>query len=172
MKEDLIKFETAKLAKEKGFSMLAKNFSSALVDSRNNKVQRYSFYREFNESNYTRKNYPMTEYEPRVQFEFEVGTNCNHIFGLEKSYLQPDNQYLTAHFYLAPTQSLLQKWLKDVHDIQLYVVPVGHSDFSIKYYYYQILGKDCSTGKHKINRFITYEEALEAGLIEALKLIK
>jgi hypothetical protein len=68
----------------------------------------------------------------------------------------------------APTQSLLQKWLREVHKIQLFVIPVGNVSFDLKYYCYSILSHDTDEGVHSKNRFITYEEALEEGLKYAL----
>lgn len=74
------------------------------------------------------------------------------------------------HYIIPYTQSLLQKYLRE-NNIVVYIIPVGHSDFSIKYYYYEIFGQDCQGGR-PTNRFFTYEKALETGLFEALKLIK
>lgn len=74
--------------------------------------------------------------------------------------------------YLAPTQSLLQKWLRKEHDIHIEVLISSHIMFT---YYttihqYQIsidqLGVVCDTEECP-----TYEEAFEGGLKEALKLI-
>jgi hypothetical protein len=63
----------------------------------------------------------------------------------------------------APTQSLLQKWLREEHDL---FVCVDKSDDKANSYF---LSTNCIGiyGEYK-----TYEEALEKGLQEALKLIK
>jgi hypothetical protein len=165
MKEQLISFETAKLAKERGFTMFDKNFKSALVDTRNNDIQRYSFYREFAEFNYTRDEYPMRADEPRIQFQFEGQTNSTNIFGLKNSYESPNDDTLCVHCFLAPTQSLLQKWLREVHGIDLWCERFSTNERWIW---------QCP----KVNRerlegsYDTYEQALEKGLQEALKLIK
>ena len=114
MREQLINFQTAKLAKEKGF-----NEGSMSHYEEDGQIQhcRTSFTNGFMEDGETR---------------FE-----------------------------APTQSLLQKWLREVHNII-------------------ILVDKCNTGllkfEHNIksenkNEFKTYEEALEKGLQEGLKLI-
>lgn len=76
--------------------------------------------------------------------------------------------------YSAPTQSLIQKWLRDEHKIYVTVSSIedGESiifDYSIKQKA-QIFG--FSDIQSKIQEFKTYEEALEAGIIKALNLIK
>jgi hypothetical protein len=121
MKEPLISFETAKLAKEVGFlepSCTWYNFSGLLVSM--------------------------------------------------VSISQPANGKFPS--YSAPTQALLQKWLRDGHEIRLYVEDNydrmlgylrGWSPLVNGTVYYK--DNDC---------FPTYEEALEAGLFEALTIIK
>lgn len=71
-------------------------------------------------------------------------------------------------FYIMPTQSLLQKWLRDVHNIAVLVDLECDGTW-----FYQILstkGK-CNSITHGEEGFNTYEVALEAGLFEGLKLI-
>ena len=60
----------------------------------------------------------------------------------------------------APTQSLLQKWLREVHRIN---VEVNYFDNN-----YWVIG----TISHINKYFNTYEEALEYGLKQTLKLIQ
>ena len=63
--------------------------------------------------------------------------------------------------YLAPTQSLLQKWLREIHKINVYCSPCEHDE---SLWYNNIASQTpVFTG--------TYEEALEIGLQEGLKLI-
>ena len=66
----------------------------------------------------------------------------------------------------APTQSLLQKWLREVHNIKLTVMFRENSITGTESWDWLIKGIDVF-----YKRFKTYEEALEKGLIEALKLI-
>ena len=75
----------------------------------------------------------------------------------------------------APTQSLLQRWLREEHNI--HVIPMISSN--VVYYGYEIIkySSENENGKHIDADFKqpfskTYEEALEVGLQEALKLIK
>ena len=116
MKDELITFETAKLAKEKGFE----------------------------------HNYCLT------------GT-YNSIGNL----LVNKNVHYFKEGVAALSQSLLQRWLREKHDIFLYIV--RDSDLMISYI---INDEYCyDTGPWNGN-FKTYEEALEEGLQTALKLIK
>lgn len=115
MQEELISFETAKLAKEKGFD--------------------------------------------------EV---CSYLYENSKEivYTTHKNSGLNKHFdwYSAPTQSLLQKWLREVHNILVYVDPRSHHIFQ----YHIITEDDEIIGSDRLNN---WELTLEKGLQEALKLI-
>jgi hypothetical protein len=125
MQEQLINFETAKLAKEKGLCDYFEN-------SPNN-----------------------TQYIP--SFYSEDGIN------FEETEFQLEDCVILDRFY-RPTQSLLQKWLREVHNIEIYVrSSVGLYN---KKYWTTFLPNGCLENKNN-----TYEEALEVGLFEALKLI-
>lgn len=121
MKEQLISFETAKLAKEKGFNK--------------------SFY-VWGEASY---------------IDEEISNNF--------AYGEPNDAIL------APTQSLLQKWLREKHEIHInictyYFTDIEKYEYEIEDIIYNgnILIYSESQGK--------YEDVLEFGLQEALKLIK
>lgn len=128
MKDELIKYNTAVLAKEKGFN----------VDCEEN----------YNEDE-----------------------ELTHNFSTKPA------------IYSAPTQSLLQRWLRERHNIHLIIQSTfGATDTYITFVNREII-KDESRKDlkevgdlsgimldHKL--FNSYEEALEIGLYEALKLIK
>ena len=121
MKEELITFETAKLAKQKGF-----NLSS------------YNWYRERDKSLY--------------------GTLGNR-GGVEPPVVQSIGRYV------APTQSLLQRWLREKYNIH---VEAGVTNLMDGLYCYEI----CMIGAEPVGETVNgYEKALEDGLYEALKLI-
>lgn len=63
-------------------------------------------------------------------------------------------------------QTLLQKWLKDKHNIEIAIMPVLNPDNSKSYYIFKRKLKS-----EFYERFDTYEEALESRLIEALNTI-
>ncbi len=124
MEEDLIKFETAKLAKEKGFDIPCK------------------------------KSYWVN---PDGQFWLA-------------SYSYDRDRYLGNSWKLAPTQSLLQKWLREEHSlhISLYIQENTYLHrWRVKVFY---LDKLEDPNVHFWD-FDTYEEALEKGLQGALNLI-
>lgn len=66
--------------------------------------------------------------------------------------------------WAAPTQSLLQKWLRDVHNIIVFVVPYPSSYNCVIEYYNR-------ESKYSTDHYDTYEEALEEGLYKALDLV-
>jgi hypothetical protein len=70
---------------------------------------------------------------------------------------------------LAPTQSLLQKWLREIHNQFLYVENSnGHWNWVIENSNGYIEGELSSDNDY----YPTFEEALEIGLLEALKIIE
>jgi len=110
MKEELVKFETAVLAKEKGF------------ESYKNCITFPSTIKDFKKSN------------------------------------------------LAVTQSLLQKWLREIHNIDIMIIP-KYKDLG-KFYGCILEVDNKKTISNLGSNFKNYEEALEKGLLEGLKLIE
>ena len=119
MKEQLIKFETAELAKKKGFEINS-NGSYDLTNG--------------------------------------VKLDVNHVIG----HIHCKDTCSIA------TQSLLQKWLREKHNIHIAVVSSFTGNWAAWLYslkpYGQILDDEID--------YESYENALEKGLFEALKLIK
>jgi len=122
MKDELITFVTAKLAKEKGFDVPA-----------------------------------FTVYANNGTFSTdETAYNFNSRTG-----------------YSAPTQSLLQRWLREKHNIEFISMCGGGEAGIEKWYKFTI--PSCYTPNKKNGASLTsttYEQALEKGLVEALKLIR
>ena len=78
--------------------------------------------------------------------------------------------------YAAPTQALLQRWLREKHNLHIEIL-LGHDEKETWYdfYIYKIeLGYDYEflIDSGEIEMRNSYEECLEAGLFEALNLIK
>lgn len=128
MKDELVSFKTAELAKEKRFDISPNHF-----------------YRE--------------------------------IDGIVKVF--EDYSDSTIFDTPAPTQSLLQRWLREKHGIL--VVPIyGYNDnpnWSVHIEVIELMKKDensvlISGIDFQPTLFETYEDALETGLYESLKLIK
>lgn len=136
MKDELIKFETAKLAKEKGFKEI---------------------------TNRAYKDFP----------GFIIATTS--MFAMDfKDYNSVTNNYWNIS---APTQSLLQKWLRDHKGI----IVEAKNYFSLTKYSVAIHIIECGEyvgtvvdsvrDVEKRVTYASYEQALEKGLQEALKLI-
>jgi hypothetical protein len=133
MKEEFINFETAKLAKEKGFDVET-NDSYVLNSSNQNK--------------------------------FHEGMGCN-------------NYKTDLPFICAPTQSLLQKWLRDIHSIDITVITNYVDSGRIYYVGLSYVNKDNLVDiwfskdiTHQNIEYKTHEQALEKGLFKSLKQIK
>ena len=132
MKENIVTFQVAKLAKEKGFG---------------EKV-----YREYDKSGYLRC----------------TSKSADVVLG-------PYDELLKSTEYPAPTQSLLQRWLREVHKINIFIssktienktifIPHGRTiPDTIKNNLIVDIIQYCTNN--------TYEEALEIGLYQALSLI-
>ena len=129
MQEELISFETAKLAKKKGFKESCE----------------YAYVNDFEEE----WNLEDIEYNDGCVFNNKFHNECS-----------------------APTQSLLQRWLREKHNIHLVC---WWYDKENKFYT-EIGRKDGEAIRVQIGNitklFDTYEQALESGLLEALKLVK
>ncbi len=122
MEDQLITFETAKLAKDKGFD----------VDCNSYHESSEVMYRKGGKDNW--------------------------------------NQYY--EMWSAPTQSLLQKWLREMYNI--HVTTISNRNTKWNYGIYDISKKSygCIEDNYEYKVYKTYEEALEAGLYEGLNLIK
>jgi len=124
MKEQLISFETAKLAKEKGFNEVCKWYITSDTISDGNET----------------------------------------------------NDFLRDGYYSAPTQSILQKWLREVHKLQIYVEPVWKDYHRVNTEYipwvsYTKEEEDNHLPDEEEVYYSSYEEALEIALVEALNTI-
>ena len=139
MTEQLISFETAKLAKERGFD----------EECFNHYVKNNKYPKPFGlEDNY---------YVTKVVYK---KNSC-------LPYKTP-SPYSEIQECTAPTQSLLQKWLREKHNIHFVIMNGWYPEsknifFEIKMYIHNWM----QVG----TLYTTYEEALEKGLQEALKLV-
>lgn len=74
------------------------------------------------------------------------------------------------NFCSAVTQSLLQKWLREEHN--LFLTICFDRNTANTYFYYRIDSGCGDINQESIHYFTNYEKALEEGLYKALKLIK
>lgn len=170
MKEVLISFETAKLTKEKGFNEECLCYYFEDGEFREHKIEdTYGYYGE----EYT------VEYEELLRNwndNFLTKKDGNRCFGCAKL-----RGYLET--YSAPTQVLLAKWLREVHNLFIKIDFFTDNEVDKLTYDYCISNLSHPFKENEINEdyvidysmtrnFKTYEQALEEGLFEALKLIK
>lgn len=101
-------------------------------------------------------------------------TNCSLSYNekgelWKRKFYNPENSH-----YLAPTQSELQKWLREVHKIHILIIPTIHG-----YWTYRVMDIQIDPSKEIVRPpysedssgvdFDTYEEALESALLESLR---
>jgi hypothetical protein len=148
MKEQLITFETAKLAKEKGFNVPTfVHYTEYLV----NKI----------DEEYPNGGGPfsMTKGEIVLSNSYHKNNDKNGDFSNE-------NYYSCA----ASTQSLLQKWIREKHDI--HVEPFEENKkYVLLIHYYSSVGCRIEDWTKK-GPYDSYEDALEVGLKMALNINK
>ena len=82
-----------------------------------------------------------------------------------------NNEWFGPPVISAPTQSLLQKWLRETHNLDILL------DIDISTEYFVCVKNKTLPSKNGLlfeskNTYKTYEEALERGLQEALKLLE
>lgn len=145
MTEELISFETAKLAKEKGFNIRIQHTVNG---------QNCLYFLDTGEV-------------PKM-----INTNQIDNWNDDKKF---------QHVCSAPTQSLLQKWLREIHKIH---IEIDFYDNARTYHFeYRVITSknrdyndldmiDSAKRHYNAKKFNTYEKALEQGLYQALKLIK
>jgi hypothetical protein len=146
MEEQLVSFETAKLAKEKGFDIETE----------------YKFY---NEKEISYKNY--ADWDIREEGGYSIVTVPRKTGQLKKDL---HIKFIEEEFP-APTQSLLQKWLREVHNIHIDIRTNAISGGNYFFYLSQTRAP-FYTLFVSVKDSDNYEEALEYALKESLKLIK
>ena len=146
MKEQLISFETAKLAKEKDFNILQHSYYFEDGEFKENSLKGTNgYYGEEYEFN-------LSEFNENWNDKWLTKKTGDRCFGCSKQ-----KGYLET--FLAPTQSLLQKWLREVK---------GENITPPLFFSYQ--GYACDImGFENTKYFKTYEEALENELYECLQ---
>lgn len=162
MKEQLITFETAKLAKERGFNIPSHSYYFEDGEFKEFEINdTYGYYGV----EYTVNR---TEFYNNWNDKMKTTKQGDKCFGC-------DNNPKYLETFSAPIQSLLQKWLREVHNIHING-EVRWNNFNKKELIYEFWIKDMrevkpSTRVHTEPSILSYEEALEKGLQEALKLI-
>lgn len=158
-KEDYVSLEVAKLLKEKGFDWLCDSMYANNYRVRDEILEKYPGLSDDGYQDLMKK----------FGGEFEE----NEVYGnyIEPLWIQCKNNdfYRNMYRYMIyarPTLYEAQKWLRNKHVTHIVI------DFNCKGWYfriYDIKESHCILGSE--NYFETYEEALNAGILETLKLI-
>ena len=159
MKEQLISFETAKLAKEKDFNILQHSYYFEDGEFKENSLKGTNgYYGEEYEFN-------LSEFNENWNDKWLTKKNGDRCFGCSKQ-----QGYLET--FSAPTQSVLQKWLREVYDIHIKLEYFTDNTWDgILIYQNAPYEWDDNTAPVDAENCKTYEEALEICLQKALKLI-
>lgn len=140
MTEQLISFNTAKLAKEKGF----------------NWPTLFYYFENYNAG----LDYILVD---------DILTQFGNIEGVEDH----NRSSYYCNRYSVPTQSHLQKWIREVHTIHIEISSYNDNDKIIYEYWIKDFRKDADVKViDGMKNYNTYEEALEAGLSNVLLLNK
>lgn len=137
MIDQLIEFQTAKLAKEKGFNEVCIDIFS------DTGIAQYRYNLDIDNIKSMRK----------LKEEFEI-TNS------ELEQIAKDCKI--TPYIARPSQSLLQRWLREVHKIDVFSIKLKAVN---KYIW------EANTNEQREGWYNTYEEALEEGLKAGLNLI-
>ncbi len=103
----------------------------------------------------------------------EICDSCYDIYGKEYNNMNHKND-LGQNVYSAPTQNLLQKWLRDTHKIDVLIMLNMNDEYSchiFKWHKSINTDKNIWEGEGIIPQGTDYELVLEEGLQEGLKLI-
>lgn len=154
MEEKLISFETAKLAKKKGFNIPSHSYYFEDKEFKEFEINdTYGYYGD----EYTVNR---DEFYEDWNSKWRTTKEGNRCLGCNSN-----PKYLET--FSAPTQSLLQKWLRETYKI--IVIIELRDKYEVKIHWV-----DITSGNYNVDRgdtYTTYEQALEEGLYEALKLI-
>lgn len=151
MRDQLVSFETAKLLKELGF-----NWPTLTVFATN-------------DTEFGIKENDIIMYFPPESF---YGYDLNHLILDAEGYLNNRDQIA------CPTQSLAQKWLRDMHNIHIHVEAYWDNEelANIKEakpeYAYFVALHDLEEDGPILDYLQSYEEALEEAILDSLKYIK
>jgi len=142
IKEAVVSFETAKLAKEKGFTDLVGNFMD--------------------------KNY----YNYKGELNGDSTELIKYFIKLRNSNLSIEETGAHNPFdhIAAPTPTILQDWLRNTKGIIIYVFPIVVQFDEVKYFW-SIINKKGEILKESLLGFIEWDDAFEEGIKESLNLI-
>ena len=108
----------------------------------------------------------------------EEGLSCNYHYCIGYKEVPEDKKVIKLdyikssvkgqfHLALAPTQAIIQQWLREVHNIHIFLCRLPK--------HWEIMISQIFPYKMLFDSYIeydTYEDALEAGILESINIIK
>ena len=147
MEDTIVSFKIAKLAKKKGFGLGENDYCQLLY-----------FYNLEGKLNDIKDNL----------FLFK-NTSASHLGALTLSDIEIEISFMDNsidEIILAPTQSLLQKWFRDVHKIHIQINWYADGTYKAS-----LISDVFEDEENDVSFFNTFEECLEDALFEALNCI-
>jgi len=105
--------------------------------------------------------------------EYDKESSCAVYWKDGKLDREEEYIFYATNAFPAPYQAEIQSWLRNEHNINIYV----RTDYSIsseKFYHFYTIAylKDCDYCEYKHGESVdTYEEAFEEGIVECLKIV-
>lgn len=93
----------------------------------------------------------------------------NPCFSEEGKEISPKMYNPNNPHYPQPTQGLLARWIRERHNMHLVCGPIDEGKW--EYFIFDLSGQSILTTDEMLN-YASYEECMEAAIIEALNLIK
>jgi hypothetical protein len=115
--------------------------------------------------------YHYTKQGKLIEPHLENGSSTDVEFNVELNELLENHNYKHWDKYSAPTQSLLQKWLREKHGAYVEVSINTEYKYNIIIFFKGEFIYIRDNKNNEVSQYNKYEEALEEGLYEALKLI-
>lgn len=154
MTEQLVTYNTAKLAEKCGFDLLCANY-----------------FDEEDENNSYNLIHRGIEEDFESFITYERGSNWDYI---EKGYLERLHSYISKNEFTdlrRPTQSFLYQWIRNLYEIEISLKSWKEDNKIVWYYSVQKFGQQ-SKYLFKVKPFLKHEHAFEQGLEDSLNLIK
>lgn len=148
--DEKITIETARLAKEKNFNVMVRDsFTEYLITRIDPEYPKGG------------GSFVYTKGEIEISSAFYFRNNDESCDTSNKNYIM----------YARPAQSILQRWLREIHKVDIDVHRLATTDKTTIGYHASIWNNINSVGDDSCDTKITYEEALEIGLQHALIII-
>lgn len=165
--EDYVSFETAKALRAIGF-----NCPRCHYYKRSKWVRRGRFPSKKISPQMYKGYADLIKEAPKIEFINDEGITNQRLTGNESPRMDWADEFVMPHYEYAtaPTLWQAQKWLREVHNIDMNVDLDDETDepYTVEIY----RNKQCVVGHWELGFFSTYEQALSKGIETAIKVIE